>query len=154
MTQALGELQTAGSDLRQVSIIGKGCHGTAHPIGFYRMAGHIRYCGCQGEFWDEVWGRLPGAAFFLVPGFGLLAAAGRVVPLMIRGLDGVELDGGFSVPGVALHGIGVPRSSIREYELAIKTEKLLLLVHGERRDVERACAILHCDTQQVTVHSA
>ena len=152
--QALGDLLAADCELRNVSVVGKGCHAEDHTIGFYRAAERICYCGCQGRFWDDVWNQLADAAFFWVPGYGPLVAAGRIVPLMVRGLEDVEIGGGFSVPGAALHGIGVPRGNIDEYEQAIQAEKLLLLVHGERCDVEQAYEILHCETQQVTVHSA
>jgi hypothetical protein len=101
-----------------------------------------------------LWDSLTGAACLWVPGIGPLALAGRIVTLMVHDLQGVELGRGFSVPGAALYGAGVPRHSIDEYEQAVRAEKYLLLVHGQRCDVERACDILHCENQQVTVHSA
>ena len=152
--QALGELQTVGCDFRQVSVIGRGCLGEGHPVGIYRSEDRIRFLGQQDTFWDALWGRLAGSAFFWEPDFGPLAVAGRIIDLMVHGLEGVEISDGFSLPGTALFIVGVPRSSINEYEQAIKAEKFLLLVDGERRDVERACGVLHGETQQVTVHRA
>jgi len=152
--QALGELQTVDYDLRQVSVIAAGCHGMDHPVGLYRIDDHNRFLGQQDSFWSGLWHRLGGSAFFWEPDFGPLAVAGPIVNMMVHGLEGVEIGTGFSLPGTALFIIGVPRGSINEYEQAIRAEKFLLLFHGESQDVERACGVLHNETQQVTVHRA
>jgi len=152
--KALEKLKAKGIDLRQVSIVGKGYHSEEHPIGFYHTGGRIRYWGLQGAFWGGVCGLLVGLAFFWVPGFGPLAAAGPIVGLLIRGVEGVAVGSGFGVLGAALYSIGVPRKSITQYENAVKAEQFLLIVHGKRSDVERAFGILHDKTQQVTVHAA
>ena len=140
--------------MRQVSIIGKVCHDEGPAIGFYCEDNHIRSCGEQTAFWDNLWHLLPGAGVFCLPGFELLAAAGSIVSLMVRGLENVDIGERFSLPGAALFEIGIPRGNIGEYEQSIKAGKFLLLVYGERHDVECACDILRCETQEVTVHSA
>lgn len=152
--QALGKLQTESIDLKQVSVVGKGFHKEEHPIGFHATGDGLRFWGHQGSFWDGVWSLESGAAFFWVPGLGPLAAVGPIVTLLVRGLEGVAIGGGLGVLGAALYGMGVPRNSIAEYEQEFKAEKLLLIVHGQRSDVERACGILHNETQQVAVHTA
>jgi hypothetical protein len=43
-----------------------------------------------------------------------------------------------SAIGAGLFSIGIPKDSIVEYELALKTDKFLLLVHGTISDVEKA----------------
>lgn len=152
--EALGKLQEAGIDLRCVSIVSKGYHGQEHPIGIYSNKDRLRYWGLQGAFWGGLWGLLTGAAFFWVPGFGPLAAAGPIVGLLVRGLEGVAIGGSFGVLAAALFDMGVPRSSISDYEKAIKTEQFLLIVHDGQDPVEHACRILHGDKQQVAVHRA
>ena len=152
--QALGELQTVGCDLQQVSVIGRGCNGKEHPVGIYRIGDRIRFLGQQDTFWSGLWSQLAGSAFFWEPDFGPVAVAGPIVNMMVHGLEGVEIGAGFSLPGTALFIVGVPRGSIKEYEQEIKAGKFLLLVDGEQRDVERACGVLHGETQQVTVHRA
>lgn len=152
--QALGKLQKEGVDLQQISIVGKGYHSEEHPIGFYTAGDRIHYWGLQGAFWGGLWGLLAGAAFFWVPGFGPLAAAGPIVSLLVKGLEGVAIGGGFGALGAALYSMGVPRDNVTQYEKAVKAEKFLLIVHGERRDVEHACGVLHGKTQQVAVHTA
>jgi len=152
--QALGELRKAGVDLRKVSVVGKGYHSEEHPIGFYCSGEQIRYWGQQGDFWGTLWSQLADAAFFWVPGFGSLAAAGPLVAVLVRGPGDVVIDGGFGVLGAALYGMGIPRSSIQQYEEAVRSDCLLLIVHGAHCDVEHACSVLHCETRQVTVHRA
>ncbi len=151
---ALGELRKADIDLRQVSIAGRGYHSEAHPIGFYNVGDRICYWGLQGDFWADLWGLLSGAAFFWVPDFGPLAAAGPLVASLMCGLEGVAIGGGFDVFGAALYSMGIPRNSISQYEQAVKEEQFLLIVNGERDVVEHACEILHNEMQQVTVHRA
>ena len=53
-----------------------------------------------------------------------------------------------------LFKIGVPATYLNEYELALKDNKILLLVHGSQQEVEYACEALHSEIQQVTVHRA
>lgn len=154
LQQALTKLQRADCDLCQVSVMGKDCHGEEQPVGFYCTGKHIHFCGPRRVFWEGLWGLLKGAAYLWVPGIGPLVVAGRIVTLMAYDQQDTEIDGGFTVLGAALYGIGVPRYSIDEYETALKAEFYLLLVHGLRCDIERACDVLHCEAQQVTVHSA
>ncbi|MFQ5642603.1 MAG: hypothetical protein ACE5FQ_02775 [Thiogranum sp.] len=154
LEHALHELQGADFDLRQVSVVGKSCHVQGQAIGFGYTGEDIRFYGPRSDFWEEVWGLLTDAACVWLPGIGPLAAAGYIVTLMVRGQQGAGRAAGFSLPGAALYGIGIPRCSIDEYEQAIGAENYLLLVSGARHDVERACAILHGEAQQVTVHSA
>ncbi|HHH44225.1 MAG TPA: DUF1269 domain-containing protein [Gammaproteobacteria bacterium] len=152
LAKALHSLQAAGSDLQQVSVLGKGSQAQALPIGFCLTGRQARFWGPASATWAQVWQLLPDAACFWVPGSGALAAAGQIVSLMIHGES--EAAAGLSVPGKALYGLGIPRHSIEEYEQAIHAEHYLLLVGGHRHEVEQACDLLHDEAQQVTVHSA
>ena len=151
---ALGKLHMADVDLQQVSIVGKGYHGAEHPVGLYNVNDRLQFLGHQGDFWDALRVLLSGRAFLWVPGFGTLAAAGPIAGLLVKGLEGVEIGGGFGVLGAALFNLGVTRDSIADYEQAVTAEQFLLIVHDGRIPVEHACKILHGETQQVTVHRA
>ncbi|MGA9572543.1 MAG: hypothetical protein WBS20_01205 [Lysobacterales bacterium] len=152
--QALGTLQKAGVDLQNVSIVGKGYQEKAHPIGFYRVEDRISYLGLQGAFWAGLFDLLHGAGFFWVPELGPLVAVGPVVALLVNGLEGVAIGGGFGVLGAALYAMGVPRGNIFEYEKVIGQEMLIFMVDGVRDDVEQACDLLLSETQRVVVHTA
>ena len=57
------------------------------------------------------------------------------------------------VLAAALDSMGVSRNSIVQYERVFTAEKFLLIVHGERPDIERVRGILHSDFQQLAVHT-
>ncbi len=152
--RALGDLRKAHVDLKKLSVVGRGYHGEAHPIGFYNIGERMGYWGHENDFWSGVLDLLSGAAFFWLPDFGPLTVFGSMVALLVRGLDGVAVGGGFTVFGAALYNMGIPRNSIQQYEQAVKAEQFLLIVHGQRDDVEQAFEILHSETQQVAVHRA
>jgi len=151
---ALGKLQTHGLSLRHVSILARGCLDVDHPIGIYTIDDRIHYCGLQAEFWAGLHNLLDKASFFWLPGYGPLAAVGHIVDLLLSDRQYITLHGGFSVLGSALFEMGVPRDSIVDYEQAIRSGRLLLIVHNGRDPVELACKILHSENQQVTVHYA
>jgi len=63
------------------------------------------------------------------------------------------LVGGLSAIGAGLYSIGIPKDSIVEYELAIKTDRYLVMVHSSAGEVEKARGILQGTHQLgVTVH--
>jgi len=62
--------------------------------------------------------------------------------------------GGLSAIGAGLVGMGIPKDSVVEYELALKTDKFLLLVHGSAAAVDKARLILEgFRGVRTTVHS-
>ena len=65
-----------------------------------------------------------------------------MVAWIVGALEGAVVVGGLSAFGAGLYSIGIPKDSIVQYELAIKTDKFLLLVHGTASDVEKAKEIL------------
>jgi hypothetical protein len=96
-----------------------------------------------------------GAAFFAIPGLGPVLAAGPVVSWIVGALEGAVVFGGLSAVGAGLYGMGIPKDSVLRYELALKTDKFLLMVHGTASEVVRARDII--ETTQpvsVTLHSA
>jgi hypothetical protein len=86
--------------------------------------------------------------------FGTLIAAGAIVHLLIKEHEDTAVISGLSVLAQALLGIGIPMDSIRQYEKSVNSGDFLLIVHGSHNDVERACLLLHSESQQVTVHMA
>lgn len=135
------ELDRAGFSMKRLSIIGKGYHSEEHPIGFYTAGDRMKTWGGVGAFWGALWGMLFGAAFFWIPGIGLLGAAGPFVHVLAGALEGAALLGGASVLGAALATIGVPKDSIVKYERSLRADKYLLIVHGSREEIELARVI-------------
>src|SRR5208282_948483 len=148
--QAVKELQRGGVDMHKLSIVGKGYHTDEQVVGYYNTGDRMKYWGKTGAFWGGFWGLLFGSAFFAIPGIGPVLAAGPVVAWIVGALEGAVILGGVSALGAGLYGIGIPKDSIIQYELAIKTDQFLLVVHGTVPEVEKAREIVE-NTKPVSV---
>ena len=141
--EAVKELQRAGIDMRALSIVGKDPHTDEHVVGYYNTGDRMKYWGKTGAFWGGFWGLLFGSAFF------------PMVAWIVGALEGAAVFGGLSAIGAGLYGMGIPKNSVVQYELALKTDKFLLMVHGTAAEVERAKSIIESTRPvQVTLHSA
>jgi hypothetical protein len=139
---AVKELQGAGFDMKKLSIVGKNPHAEEHVVGFYNTGDRIKSWGKRGAFWGGIWGLLFGAAFFAIPGIGPVLAAGPVVAWIVGALEGAVVVGGVGAIGAGLYSIGLPKDSVLEYEVALKTDQFLLMVHGAADQAEKAREIL------------
>jgi hypothetical protein len=142
---AVKELQRAGVDMRTLSIVAKDAHTDEHVVGYYNTGDRIdrmKYWGKTGAFWGGFWGLLLGSGFFAIPGFGPVLVAGPLVAWIVGGLQGAEVVGGVSAIGAGLIGIGISKDSVVQFELALKTDKFLLMVHGTGLEVEKARSII------------
>jgi len=140
--EAIRSLSRSGFDMQKLSLIGKGYHSEEHPVGFYTTGDKIKAWGKSGAFWGGIWGLLIAPAVFLIPGLGLLAMAGPIVPTLVGGLEGAVLVGGFSALGAALTQIGVSENQVIKYESALKVDKYVLVIHGDAEDLVKVGAVL------------
>lgn len=140
--QGVKELERAGVDMHTLSIIGKDTHTYEHVVGYYNAADRMKYWGKAGAFWGGFWGLLFGSAFFAIPGIGPILVAGPAVAWIVGALESAVVVGGLSALGAGLISMGIPKNSVVEYELALKTDKYLLMVHGSSADVDKARGIL------------
>jgi hypothetical protein len=121
--------------MRTLSIVAKDSHTDQHAVGY--------------------WGLLVGSGFFAIPGIGRVLVAGPLVDWIVGALEGAPAAGRLSVIGAGLYGIGVPKNSVVKYEMAVKANKFLLMVHGTAPEVERARGIIAVTWPiNVTLHSA
>jgi uncharacterized membrane protein len=128
--KAIKVLQEAGIDMKSLSIAGRSMHTDEHVIGYYNAGDRMKYWGSVGAFWGGLWGLLFGSAAFAVPGIGPILVAGPLVGWIVAGLEGAVVVGGVSALGAGLVSIGIPKDSVIKYEVALKTDKFLLIVHG------------------------
>src|SRR5271169_771275 len=128
--EAVKELQRAGIDMHRLSIVGKNTHTDEHVMGYYNTGDRMKYWGKTGAFWGGFWGLLFGSAFFAIPGLGPVLVAGPLVAWIVGGLEGAAVVGGLGAIGAGLYGMGIPKDSVVEYELALKSDKFLVLAHG------------------------
>src|ERR1700734_60504 len=133
--EALEELQSGGIDMKTLSIVGKDTHTDEHAVGYYNAGDRMKYWGKNGAFWGGFWGLLFGSAFFAIPGIGPLLVAGPLVAWIVGALEGAIVVGGVSAVGAGLYSMGIPKDSIVQYEMAIKTGKFVLIAHGSVNDI-------------------
>lgn len=140
--EAVKALSQSGFDVKKLSIIGKGYHSEEKPIGFYTTGDRVKAWGGMGAFWGAMWGLLIAPAVFFFPGFGLVAFAGPIVAVLVSALEGAALVGGVSAIGAALMQIGVPTEQVMKYEMALKVDKYVLMVHGSFEEQDHARTVL------------
>lgn len=140
--EAVKKLQRGGIDMHSLSIIGKDTHTEEHPVGYYNTGDRMKHWGKTGAFWGGLWGMLFGAAFFAIPGIGPVLVAGPLVAWIVGALEGAVVVGGLSAVGAGLIGLGIPKDSVVQYELALKTDQYLLLVSDSASEVARARDII------------
>lgn len=152
--QAVKELQRGGVDMHKLSIMGKGYHTDEQVVGYYNTGDRMKYWGKIGAFWGGFWGLLFGSAFFLIPGFGPILAAGPVVGWIVAGLEGAVAVGGLSALGAGLYSIGIPKDSVVKYETAIRSDQFVLIAHGTAAEVAKARDIIQTThPAEVNIHS-
>ena len=140
--QAIKELQEAGVDMKSLSIAARNTHTDEHVVGYYNAGDRMKYWGKVGAFWGGFWGLLFGSAAFAIPGLGPILVAGPLVAWIIAGLEGAAVVGGVSALGTGLVSLGIPKGSVVKYEVALKTDKFVLVVHGTPDAVAKAKAII------------
>jgi uncharacterized membrane protein len=139
---AIKELREAGVDMKSLSIAAKDTHTDEHVVRYYSAGDRMKYWGTVGAFWGGFWGLLFGAAAFTVPGLGPILVAGPLVGWIIAGLEGAAVVGGVSAIGAGLVSIGIPKDSVLKYDVALKTDKFLLVVHGSPDAVAKTKEII------------
>jgi hypothetical protein len=153
--EAVKELQRGGVEMHALSIVARDTHSDEHVVGYYNTGDRMKYWGKTGAFWGGFWGLLFGSAFFAIPGIGPVLVAGLLVAWIVGALEGAAVVGGMSAIGAGLVGLGIPKDSVVQYEMAIKTDKFLLMVHGTASEVDRARGIIqNTRPVEVTLHAA
>ena len=139
---AVNSLQQSGIDMSLLSVIGKDYRTEDHVVGYYKTGDRLRFWGKLGVFWGAIWSLLAGEAFFWMPGVGPILVGGPLVSSIVTALEGATVHNGLTPLGSALHTMGIPKSSVMNYESALKANKFILVVHGANGDPSKASAIL------------
>jgi len=151
----LDTLHRQDCDLRTVSIIGKGPRSEGQSFAYSGVAGTVRFHGEDGEFWNRVSRKLGSTACFWGGGYGPYAVAGSIVAVLVDGDDSLGIAGGLRALGMALYALGVPGENALRYETMVSEGGLLLVVHGERAEVEQASdTIALSNGVEMVVHAA
>lgn len=139
---AIRTLSNAGFDMKKLSLVGKGYHTEEHPVGFYTTGDRVKSWGGIGAFWGGIWGLLFAPAIIFFPGLGLLAMAGPIASALVAAFEGAVVVGGLSAFGAALSRIGVHKDDVIKYETALKSDKYILIVHGNVEDAAKVRSLL------------
>jgi uncharacterized membrane protein len=140
--EGVKDLQKSGIDMKKLSIVGKDYHSEENVTGYYNTGDRMKYWGTLGAVWGGFWGMLFGAAAFAIPGIGPVLVAGPLVAWIIGALEGAAIVGGLTAVGAGLMSIGVPRDSVLKYEIALKADKYIVVVHGTAAEVAKAKDIM------------
>jgi hypothetical protein len=153
--EAVKELQRSGFDMKKMSIVGRDYHTDEQVVGYYNTGDRMKHWGKLGAFWGGIWGMLFGAAFFAIPGIGPVLVAGPLVAWIVGALEGAVVVGGLSALGAGLYSIGIPKDSVVKYELALKSDKFLVLAHGTAAEAAKAKDIMQSTRPvEVGLHTA
>lgn len=139
---AVEQLRDSKFDMRLLSIVGKDYRTEDHVVGYYKTNDRLKYWGKLGAFWAGIWSLLAGEAFFWMPGVGPVLVGGPLVSSIVGALEGATVHSGLTALGSALHGMGIPKSSVMSYESALKANKFILVVHGASGEASKAGEIL------------
>jgi hypothetical protein len=140
---AIKNLSTAGFDMKNLSLVGKGFHTEEKVVGFYSVGDRVAFWGSRGAFWGGFWGLFFGGVVLTVPIVGQVVVLGTLAAMVISAIEGALIVGGISGLAAALYSIGIPKDSVVAYESAIKTDGFLVMAHGSKEEIERARSILH-----------
>jgi hypothetical protein len=139
---AIKKLTSAGFEMKNLSVVGKGYHTDEKVVGFYNTGDRLKFWGTRGAFWGGFWGLFLGGLFVTVPVVGQVVALGYIASIVVAAIENAVMVGGISALVAALYSIGVPKDSVIQYETALKTDSFLVMAHGPAAEIARAKTIL------------
>lgn len=139
---AVKKLTSAGFEMKNLSVIGKGYHTEEKVVGFYNIGDRVKFWGKRGAVWGGFWGLFLGGLFMSVPVIGHVVVLGYLATVVISGIENAVLLGGLSALGAALYGIGIPKDSVLQYEAALTADEFLVMAHGTAAEMVQAKTVL------------
>ena len=91
---AIKKLTSAGFDMKNLSVVGKGYHTDEKVVGFYNTGYRIKFWGTRGAFWGGFWGLFLGGLFMTVPVVGHVVVLGYLASIAIAGVENAVVVGG------------------------------------------------------------
>jgi uncharacterized membrane protein len=148
---AVRDLQKMGFDMKKLSIVGKNYQMSEDVIGYYTVGDRMKSWGATGAFWGGMWSLLFGSAFFLIPGFGPILAAGPIVAWLVGALESAAVVGGVGVLSAALLSVGVPDDKVIAYETDVKAGRFVVIAHDAHNPLDQAMLTLEA-TKHHSLH--
>ncbi len=108
----------------------------------------------QVVYWGGLWGHFLDSAFFWFPDLGPVMVAGPVVPRIVEALDGAIERFGLSALATGFCSMGFSRSSILQYESALKADKFVVVAQGYPLIAARARELINgTQPEMLEVHT-
>ena len=151
--EAVKKLISGGIEKKDISVIIKGHEDSIEAIEVEKEDSDILNWTTQGAIWGGLIGALLGGAFFIIPGFGPIIGAGPI-SAAIAGMLGGAMSGG-AILGLAdaLIEWGMAEAEAKKLEKLVKENKLLLMVHGDSQEMDKANEILQeFDKSKMQLH--
>ena len=149
---AIQKLTSAGFEMKNLSVVGKGYHTEEKVVGFYNTGDRVRFWGLRGAFWGGLWGLFFGGLFITIPVVGSVVVLGYLAATAITVIENAVAVGGLSALGAALYSIGVPKDSVIQYEVAVKADSFLVMAHGSAAEMTQAKVILDSESPSHISH--
>jgi Protein of unknown function (DUF1269) len=151
---AVKKLTSAGFEMKNLSVVGKGYHTEEKVVGFYNIGDRIKFWGKRGAFWGGFWGLFLGGLFMTIPVVGHVVVLGYLATIAISGIENAIVVGGLGALGAAFYSIGIPKDSVLQYETALTADNFLVIAHGTTAEMTRAKALLgEVKPSRIDVHS-
>jgi uncharacterized membrane protein len=149
---AIGTLQRAGLEMRQLSIVSKGIHTDEHALGLYTLGDRVKFWAGRA-FGGPLWAMLFGDALFFLPTIGPVVVMGPLTAWIAGALEGAAVGGAGGALAAALASIGLPKDSAAKLECEVKAGGFLVLVHGSAGLIDKARNLLGTTAAaQLTTH--
>jgi uncharacterized membrane protein len=139
---AVKKLTTAGFEMKNLSVVGKGFHTEEKVVGFYNVGDRVKFWGTRSAFWGGLWGLFFGGLFLTIPVVGHVVVLGYLAAMIISAVENAIVVGGLSALGAALYGLGIPKDSVVKYEAAVKADSFLVMAQGTEAEISRAKTVL------------
>lgn len=140
---AIKELRQYGFEMKHLWIVGRHASINEDMNGFHIAKNGDKYWKKLRAFWGGIWGLLFGSAIFLIPGLGPFLFAGPFVSWIVWSLEGAVNAGGLSEMGACLHNLGLPKGNIKQFAIALKSGKYVVIAHGAAEEMTRAWEIIN-----------
>jgi hypothetical protein len=131
---ALMVLKHSGVPSEQVSLMAKQVKGSVPEEQALEMGDRAEKDATTGAGVGALVGLLAGAPLLAIPGVGPILAAGPIATALTGGIVGGFLG--------SMQGWGVQSDRAESYEDKVRAGKVLVIVHGEPRDVAQAVRLL------------
>ena len=138
--QAVHLLQAGCFNVAKVSIVGRDYYGLG--AGAPGSAKDGKFLLEVSAFWCRMWNLLSGDAFFKVEGIGSFIVAGEMSQQMRAASTNPLLFHAYSPLRACMHAIGITNGNLVRYEMALRSDQFLVIVHGNQAEIVAAGSIL------------